>query len=317
MKRKIFITGASGFIGSNLTRNLLKENQVHVLIRENSDLWRINDIMKDSNLKIYKADLFQKEVLKEILKKINPHIIIHTAVYGGLPKEKDSEKITQTNIIGTINLLNASQDIDYTHFINTGSSSEYGRKNSPMKETDLLEPNTEYGVSKVAATLYSNCFSRQKKKSVVTLRLFSPYGMFEEKGRLFPYVIMSCLRDKDIQIGNPNSVRDFVFVDDVLDAYKKVIDSNNIFNGEVFNVGSGEQHSVEEVLNRIFEVCGKKVKATYGEEKKRVYDSYKWVADNTKTKNVLGWQPKCSFADGAAKSVEWFKKNMEKYADDN
>ncbi|MBU2562392.1 MAG: GDP-mannose 4,6-dehydratase [Nanoarchaeota archaeon] len=313
MTPKILITGASGFIGANLVHRLIKENEIHILVRENSNLWRIKDLLNHPNLKKHIIDILDYEKLKELFKEVTPTIIIHTAIYGGYPYQKDTKKIIETNFNGTVNLLEASKDLEYRWFINTGSSSEYGEKNLPMNESDLLEPNTEYGVAKSAATLYCSHFAKKHKKPIITLRLFSPYGYFEEENRLVPYITKSCLKNKEIQIGNPFAARDFVFIEDVINAYMNVLNSERVFYGEVFNIGSGKQHTIGEVVENILKITGKPQEIKYSEDKKRSFDTSTWVANITKMKEYFEWSPKYSLSEGIEKNIKWFEKNLNMY----
>jgi nucleoside-diphosphate-sugar epimerase len=312
MNKKILITGATGFIGANLVRYLIadKNNEVHSLIRKTSDLWRLKGL--EDKLQNHVSDLSDVNSLKHLLKSIKPNFIIHAAVYGGFPNQQDFNKIIQTNLQGTVNLLEASKDID-CYFINTGSSSEYGKKDSPMKESDVLNPNTPYGVLKAAATNYCNYFAEKNQKPVVTLRLFSPYGPFEDFKRLIPYVVNCFLKKESLKIGNPRSARDFNFIEDVLEAYKTVIQSEKRFFGEVFNVACGEQHTVQEVVDNISSITNQTLKVDYGKVNERIYDSTKWVGNISKIKEKLGWVPKHSFIEGLRKNVEWFDKNRKIY----
>ena len=117
--------------------------------------------------------------------------------------------------------------------VNTGSSSEYGIKNSAMKESSLLEPVTEYGVSKAAATLFCQSYAVTENLPIVTLRLFSPYGRYEQKSRLVPSVILAALQKINPKISSRQFVRDFIFIDDVLDAYEAVTQSQKPFRKNI------------------------------------------------------------------------------------
>ena len=140
-----------------LTRRYLERGaEVFINIRNTSDTWRIRDILKEVNA--VPVDITEYEKLRDALKKIQPDFIFHTAAYGGSADQKNTEKIIETNIIGTVNLIRSCRDINVNLLVNTGSSSEYGIKNSAMKESDLLEPVTEYGVSKAAATLFCQSY---------------------------------------------------------------------------------------------------------------------------------------------------------------
>ena len=155
---RVFITGATGFIGSNLARRCLERGaEVFINLRETSDTWRIRDILKEVNA--VPADVTEYEKLREALKKIHPDIVFHTAAYGGSAGQKTPEKIIATNITGTVNVVRSCRDTGVRMVVNTGSSSEYGIKNAAMHESALLEPVTEYGVSKAAATLFCQSYA--------------------------------------------------------------------------------------------------------------------------------------------------------------
>ena len=163
---KILITGATGFINANLSRKMLKEgHSAYVLLRKQSNLQRIQDVLPDLN--VLEADLLDFETLREGIHKIGPDYIFHSATYGSYPDDQqDEDLIVQTNVVGTYNLLKAANEISYKCFIYTGSSSEYGFKDKPMAETDLLEPESLYGVSKASATLLCQMFAKRFHKNI-------------------------------------------------------------------------------------------------------------------------------------------------------
>ncbi|WP_143156701.1 NAD-dependent epimerase/dehydratase family protein [Caldanaerobius fijiensis] len=314
MGLKYLITGATGFIGANIVRSFLDENnEIHIIVRETSNLWRLNDIVKD--IIIHYCDINDSDKVERVISALKPDIIIHNAIYGGYPFQKDSMKIINTNFLGTVNLLNACIGYGFKCFINTGSSSEYGGKNKPMSENDLLEPIDDYGVAKAAATLYCQSIARRYNLPVFTLRLFSPYGYYEEPTRLIPYIITSCLRNEDIKLSNPNPVRDFIFIEDVIEAYKTVIkNAQYLTHGDIFNIGTGKQYTVKEVFETIKEIIGYNKEPLWGTAEGRVSDTFKiWKADVTKSKEKLGWEATHSLKEGLTKNINWFTNNLKLY----
>ncbi len=312
--KKILITGATGFVGANLLRKLIdSKNDIHIIIRSTSNLWRINDIINKVNTHI--CDLTNRENVEKLVLKIKPEIIFHLAVYGGYQFQKESLKIINTNLIGTINLLDVCCKIGFECFINTGSSSEYGIKNKPMSENDLLEPINDYGIAKAAATLYCQALGRRKNLPIFTLRLFSPYGYYEEPTRLIPYLIVSCLKGNDLNLLNPYAVRDFNFIEDVIDAYIETYNNKeNILPGDIFNVGNAEQHSVQKVFELIKRLTGYKKEPHWGKRKSRDSGNAKvWVANNNKIEKIIGWESQYNIKNGLKKTIKWIEKHLYLY----
>jgi len=311
--RKILITGSTGFIGANLLHYLVKsDNEIHIILRETSNLWRINDIM--DKIIIHICDLTNKESVKKLVLKIKPQIIFHMAVYGGYPFQKESLKIINTNYMGTVNLLNACIEEGFDCFVNTGSSSEYGIKNKPMKESDLLEPIDIYGATKAASTLYSQVLAKKYNLPLYTLRLFSIYGYYEEPTRLIPYLIVSMLKNEKIKLASPYAVRDFIFIEDVVDAFSLMIDKREYISpGTTLNVGSGSDTKVIDMFKILKEIVGYKMDFTV-EGFPRESDVLRvWRTNTEEIQKVLGWRPKYNLKDGLFKTVKWFRKNIYLY----
>lgn len=310
-KKIILITGVTGFVGSNLLRRLLKSSaDLHIITRESSNLWRIGDIIND--VKRYTPDLSDFDDVKKVLHEVNPDIIYHLATYGGNPLEDKFRQIIESNFFGTVNLVNACKETGFDLFVNTGSSSEYGIKTVPMKENDVPEPRNNYGISKIASTLYCQSVAFNEKLPIVTLRLFSPYGDFEDNSRLIPSVILSCLRRKNPEISSPEFVRDFIYIEDVIDLYEQLPDADTI-SGNIFNVGSGKQHTVGEVVDTIINITGNDVKPIVELPQRWPDEPNIWQADMSKTLKTVNWAPKYDLNAGLTKSVDWFEKHQHLY----
>lgn len=311
--RRVFITGATGFVGANLVRNLIdKEYEVHILTRKTSNKWRLFDILH--KIKNYTVDLTDFPNLKKTVEKIKPEFIFHLAtagVYGG--RQLPERDVINTNLLGTFNLINACADINYKCFINTGSSSEYGPKDSPMKETDICEPVNMYGITKLASTLYGKNIAKSENKPIITLRLFSPFGPYDDIFRLIPYAILNSLEGKDLQLANPKAVRDYVYVGDVIQVYMEIIKKADSLRGEVFNVGSGREVKISQVIEKIMNLTNSKSQIFWNKIKPRSFDTDHWEADITKTKEILNLNNKIGLDEGLKRTIEWFKTNSHLY----
>lgn len=311
--KKILITGAAGFVGAVLLRKLFyyyPKVKIYITLRPTSDTWRISDLLK--KVKVLPLDLMDQEGLKKTLSKIHPDIIFHLATYGAYSKQNSFDLAVQTNIVGTKNLLLALESTNYQIFVNTGSSSEYGYKYKPMKETDWLEPNSFYSATKAATTLISNTYGLMMNKPVITFRLFSVYGPYEEPGRLVPTVILNALDNSPINIVGNKQARDFVYVGDVVDAYLKATNLK-IFNQRIFNICTSKQAIIEQLAKLVVRLTKSKSEILLGSYPSRPWDTSYWVGKNLLAKKVLKWQPKHNMTKGLKNTIEWFKQNKKLY----
>ena len=309
LSRKILISGISGFVGANLARKLLNRQQtIYALIRPDStNAWRLDGILKDLN--IVRIDIQDKEKLTVAVKKIRPDTIFHLAAYGSYPNETSFEKIIGVNLLGTINLVSVCARVGFDIFVNTGSSSEYGIKAKPMNENDSLEPMTTYGWSKAAASLFCQQFSYEHELKIATIRPFSVFGPYEEKGRLIPTLMKAAVTGKTADLASPKSVRDYIYIGDLIDAYLAC--ANKKING-IFNIGSGKEFTTLEIFKKIKKISGGKLTANWNKLKPRNYEIKHWVADIKKAEKVIGWKPN-NIDIGLVKTYEWFKENLKYY----
>lgn len=310
----IIITGSTGFIGSNLVHYLVKsktKNQINIFRRENSDLWRIQDIIDDVTTHI--IDIHNSRNIHKKIKEIKPDIIYHCAAYGVKPHQTNISNLIRTNVIGSVNLFRACLEYnDLKRFVNLGSSFEYGSKSKPIQETDFLDPLTPYGVSKSTQTYFAKYFSRQQLP-VVTLRVFTPYGKYEDSGRLVSDIMQSLILKRPLILSSPHARRDFIYIDDVLEALIKAASTPSV-EGEIFNIGSGKDYSVEELFNLACDVTRTKIEIIFKKTNKREFDRARGRGyANIQKARKLGWKPKRSIKYGLLKTYNWYKQNLKLY----
>jgi nucleoside-diphosphate-sugar epimerase len=305
---RTLVTGAAGFVGAGLTRRLLGlGHEVHVLVKSPTNRWRLVEIERD--LACHAVDLRDEAGLRALVQSVRPEVIYHLAAHGAYPSQDDPDEIIQSNMLGTWNLLKAASTIDYATFVNTGSSSEYGFKETATRETDYLEPNSYYSVAKCAQTLLCQHVARVEKRSINTLRLYSVFGPFEEPSRLVPTVIRSCLQNKPLKLVPRDIARDFIFVDDVIDAYLR-LGALERLSGEIINIGTGLQSTVGDVVDHVLAQTGAQVACEWGAMAPRQWDARIWVADCTKSYRLLGWRAQTVLGEGLRRTVDWMGSRM-------
>lgn len=311
--KRIIITGAAGFIGANLTRRLLREGyDIHLLLRHGFKNWRILDVVNDVN--IHKIELCDDRAVKSIVEIIKPDWIFHLAAYGSYPSETDFHTMVHTNIRSTANLVEACAKTGFEIFVNTGTSSEFGFKDHPPSEKEFLEPNSPYAVTKSSQTLFCQYVARKYNVNIITLRLYSVYGPYEEPSRLIPTLIVNGLSGRLPLLVDPNTVHDYVYIDDVVNAYLLAATQNSISRQGIYNVGTGIQTSLREVVG----VAKKLMKITdepcWGSMPNRTWDTSRaWVSDSRKIQSQLGWRSHHNLEQGFQKTIEWFRDQSYLY----
>lgn len=311
--KKVLITGGTGFVGANFVYRFLERgDEVHLLVRPEARFWRIEPVKE--KVRLHTVDLAKEKNVGEFISGLKPEIILHFATYGAYQgREQDVETTVRTNVQGTVNLMSACAEVGFECFINTGSTSEYGEKDHPMREDDLLEPNNLYGVTKAAATMFGKFLAEKHNLPFVTMRLFSVYGPYEDPRRLVPVVIKACLANVPLNLASPSFVRDFIFIEDVIDAYDAAIAQRERVRGEVFNVGTGIQHSIRDVVEAAKRATGATIEPAYSTMDAVQHEPAMWVADISKIKRVLGWESSFSLEKGIEKNVAWFRSNSVLY----
>jgi nucleoside-diphosphate-sugar epimerase len=302
--KRVLVTGATGFVGANLARRLLRDgHEVHLLVRHGHQSWRIDEIRP--HFRLHEADLGDSDTLSALVGRMRPDWVFHLAAYGAYSSQTELPCMVQTNIVATMNLVEACLKTGFEAFINTGSSSEYGLKDHPPAETEWLEPNSGYAVTKASATMYCRYIARTRHVPLTTLRLYSIFGPYEEPTRLMPTLIEHGLRGELPPLVNPEIARDFVYTEDINDAYMLAAMTPGQEHGAVYNAGSGRQTTLREVVDVARRVLGINMEPHWDSMPARLWDTTVWVADNQRIRTALGWRPRHTFEDGFRRMVEW------------
>lgn len=315
MTKEILITGATGFIGANVARHALERgDSVHVFMRSSGHNWRIKEIMP--RLKMHKVDLRNTSEIRKAVGKIRPHHVYHLASYGAYPFQSQIGEMIRTDVSGTVALLQALRDVNRLEaVISAGSSTEYGFKTKPMKEDDTLEPTTAYGAAKASQTLWSQFYAKAYGLPVMVMRPSLVYGPYEEPTRLIPETIMAHIRKSPLKLSSPFPKKDFVYIEDVLRAFDVFAKHAGKHAGGIFNVASGTEYSVGEVVMLVRRLMDCTIPFQWGGREGRIWDTdVCWVDDISRAKRVLAWQPRHTFEQGLTKTIGWYQKNQRLYS---
>src|SRR5262245_42156941 len=249
--KRVLITGAGGFVGACLARRLIEAGDaVHCPLRGADTPWRLAGL--DARFTHLVADLRDGPGVRAAFRACRPDIIFHLAAHGTYEAQNDRSAILESNVLGTAHVLDAAAEIGYQALVHTGSSSEYGHKPGPMRPGDLLEPRTDYGIAKAAATLLCQAEARLGRP-VTTVRIFTAYGPWDHPGRLVPTVMASCLRGDPPSVTRGDQPRDFVHVDDVVDLLLAAA-TCPAAHGHILHAGSGREQTVRDMVETIVAV---------------------------------------------------------------
>lgn len=308
--KRILLTGGTGFVGACLARRLLAEgHEVHLLVRPGYRPWRLAGI-RDA-VALHEAPMADMEAMRRLMASVRPHWVFHLAAHGAYSWETDAFRIAQTNVLGTVCLLEAALDAGCEAFVHAGSSSEYGLKDHAPSEYEWLDPNSAYAATKAAATLYCRHAALARQARVVTLRLYSVFGPYEDPNRLVPKLITNGLRGEWPPLADPNVARDFVYVDDVADAFLAAATTPGAVPGAVYNVGTGKQTTIGEAVVLVRHLLDIAAEPRWGGMAPRSWDTTIWVADPARIRRELGWAPRHSFEEGMRQTIRWFRENPE------
>jgi dolichol-phosphate mannosyltransferase len=307
---KVLLTGAGGFVGANLAARLVRAgHDVTAWIRPESPTWRL-DHLGDA-LEVAPVDLLDQDAIDAGVRSARPDWVFHLAAHGAYSWQRDAEVIMQTNLVSTVRLLAACQRQGFSAFVNAGSSSEYGFQGHAPREDELPEPNSDYAVMKAAATLHCRFVAQRDDVHVVTLRLYSVYGPWEEPGRLMPTLVARGLEGRLPALVSPETPRDFVSVRDVERAFLAAAERTEAERGSVFNIGSGRQTTLREVVEVARAEMGIEEEPKWGTEPQRSWDAAVWVADAERARMQLGWSAEDDLAAGFAGLADWLREHPD------
>jgi dolichol-phosphate mannosyltransferase len=309
----VLVTGAAGFIGANLVRHYAATGAPVVAASHTAaPTWRLQSL--PANVEQAAVDVCSEHEVKTLLSAVRPRVVVHCAAFGAYPNQTNAGQIYRVNFEGVRNVLEAARELaGLRAFIQLGTSSEYGANCSAPAEDAATAPDSDYAVSKVAATALVNFYGLKHNLPAWVLRLYSVYGPYEDPSRLVPRLLAEAKQNRLPPLVNPGISRDYVYVDDVGTACDAVVEkatSGALRPGEVFNVGSGRKTTLEDIVRIVRNVFGVSARPEWGSMPDRRWDHSDWYANPMKAHRVLGWSAATPLADGLAATAAWMEREQ-------
>ncbi|UCB60740.1 MAG: GDP-mannose 4,6-dehydratase [Candidatus Bathyarchaeota archaeon] len=315
--KKILVTGGAGFIGSHLVDRLLNGENTIIVYDNFDDFYKgkmqnIQHNLQEKNFKLVKGDILNYEGLTSAM--AGADLVFHEAAQCGIRYcINNPMKAHNVNVTGTLNVLMAAKQIGVEKVVFASSSGIFGAPHqSPMDETHPTNPNSPYGVTKLAAEKYCLAFNKVYELNVVSLRYFSVYGPRGRPDQVIRAFTATMSEDEEPRIfGDGSQTRDFTYVSDIVEANVLAAECHDS-TGQIFNIGYGKEFTINQVFTKIAEKLGKKdkIQPNYLETYKGEFPHT--LADTQKAQKILGWRPKVNLDQGLDMFVEWFLKCKKK-----
>ena len=314
--KKILVTGATGFIGKELINKLLEKNfEVHVLDRYVTGRYGLD--RKDNLIKHY-ANLTDYNRVRSIVREIQPNAVIHLASISAVSFSYDNYiEVSEVNYLGSINLAEACRQEanNLKQFMVAGTSEEYGMSitsnDKKLSESSKLIPNSPYAVAKVAVDNYLNYMGLAYDFPYTIMRPFNTYGRIDNKHFFIERTITQMLTQNKVYLGDPEAIRDWVYVDDHVDAYVKALGNDKAIK-ETFNICSGVGYTTRETAEIIAKLIGFKGETMWMQTPPRPLDAKVLIGDNSKAITYLGWKQQYSLEVGLRKTIDCWENIIQK-----
>jgi polyisoprenyl-phosphate glycosyltransferase len=305
LRGPIVVLGAGGFVGANLLRQLLKHREDVFGVVRSLPAWRLEGIDRRH---ILEADLIDLAAARNLVTNVRPRTIFNCVAYGAYSFETDFDLIYRTNFSALVQLVELLAETDLAAFIHAGSSSEYGTKSAGPLEEESLQPNSHYSVSKASASNYIAYAGKIRRIPIVNLRLYSVYGPLEDTSRLIPNLVAKGLKGAFPPLVDPNTSRDFIYIDDVCDAFIQAAArlTPDIY-GEAVNIGTGQITTIRQLAKIAADVFAIGEEPVFGSMAGRSWDLPDWYAAPGKAERLLNWTAKTDLATGLKLTSEWVR----------
>jgi dTDP-glucose 4,6-dehydratase len=315
----VLVTGAAGFIGSHAVERLVRDGaRVRAFVRYNSrnDYGWLEDFDPDvrRDVEVFRGDLVNPEAVADAVSDVDT--VLHLGALIPIPYSyRHPREFVSANVEGTLNVLEACRRHGVRRLVHTSTSEVYGTPETvPIAETHRLRPQSPYAATKVGADQLALSYHRSYGLSVVLARPFNTFGPRQSARAVIPTVLSQALTRDRIKLGSLHPTRDFVYVEDTAAGILACAEAPSA-DGEVVNLGTGVDVSVGDLVERVIRLVGRNVELALDPERVRPRESEveRLIADPTKARLLLGWQPSVDFDEGLRRTLEWIGGALDAY----
>ena len=315
---KALVTGAGGFIGSHLCEALIQRGySVRAFTRYNSrNFWGwLEELQESPQLEVVAGDIRNLDIVKSAVRGVD--VVFHLAALIGIPYSYSSpEGYVDTNIQGTLNVLQACRELGITRVVHTSTSEVYGTARSvPISEDHPLQPQSPYAASKASADLLALSFHSSFKTPVALIRPFNTYGPRQSARAVIPTIISQIdAGASEVRLGALDPTRDFTFVKDTVQGFIAVAESDKCV-GCVTNIGSGFEITVGDLARKIISMMGSQVRIVSDDERMRpdASEVERLWADSRRAFERTGWKPKYALEEGLRETISWIQAHKKEF----
>lgn len=315
--KKVIVTGSEGFIGSHLTEKLVKlgaKVTAFVLYNSFNTCGWIDTFKREvkENIKIFIGDVRDETSVRKALK--DQDIIFHLAALIAIPYSYYAPRsYFETNVLGTLNIMQSAREFEFMKVIHTSTSEVYGTAiYTPIDENHPLQGQSPYSASKIGADKVAESYYRSFNVPVAVIRPFNTFGPRQSDRAVIPTIISQALTRNEINLGNVSTVRDMNYIKDTVQGFIEIAQSDKSV-GEVINIGSGRGLTIEEIADTVIKLLDKNIKINLDEKRLRPEKSEVGIliCDYRKAEKLINWTPKFTFEEGLIETIRWIKNNLK------
>lgn len=312
---RLLVTGGAGFIGNCFIRHILKKHPDYKVFNLDTltyagNIDNLNDVKDNPNYMFVHGNICDKKLVRELVSQVDA--VVNFAAESHVDRSITGPEIfIETNVQGTLNLLQASKEIGVKRFLQVSTDEVYGSLGATgyFTEDTPIQPNSPYSASKASADLLARAYYETYKLPVLITRCSNNYGPYQYPEKLIPFFVSLLLKGEKVPVyGDGLNVRDWLYVYDHCEAIDVVLHKGKI--GEVYNIGGHNEKTNMEITTLILDAMGKDESSIKYVEDRLGHDR-RYAIDNTKIQTELGWEPSVTFEEGIKLTIDWYLENQQ------